>query len=405
MTQWMKQFFSRLSWRKFAISSVGLLTLMGILVFAIYEATKISVTVEVDDEQETIYTHASTVGEVLKERGIEVGVHDYIEPSLDTVINDATEIVYIPAQQVIVTIDGNEEEVWTIASNVKQLLDELDVEVNEHDVISPSLHEAITSNMTITYEEAFKVIVHSDGEEKEFWTTSTTVADFLERENFTLGELDRVEPSLEEKLDEEVELNVVRVEKVTDVVEETVDFATVRRNDSSLEQGSEEVVQNGQEGRIEKHYEVIFEDGEEVSRELVKEEKVRDSEDRIVAVGTKAPQQTVSRSASSDSASGDWQTFTATAYSAYCNGCSGNTATGLNLRANPDKNVIAVDPNVIPLGSRVEIKGMGTFLAADTGGAINGRIVDIFMPDPNGATTNNRALSFGRQTVELRILD
>ncbi|MFA9559775.1 ubiquitin-like domain-containing protein [Evansella sp. AB-rgal1] len=407
MTQWMKQLFSEFSWRKFAISSVGLLTLMGILVFATYEVTKTSVTVSINDEEVTVYTHSSTVGEVLEEQGIDVNEHDYIEPSANTAINEAMNIVFIPAQQIYVTIDGESKEVWSTAGTVQELMDDLDIVVNEFDVIEPSLEMALTENITVTYDTAYMVTLHSDGKEREIWTTSTTVADLLEREDIELDDLDRVQPSVEDLINQDMEVNVVRVEKVTDVVEESIDFATVRRNDSNLQQGTEKVVESGQQGRIKKHYEVIYEDGEEVSRELVKEEQVEESKDRIVAVGTKVPTptQTVSRSSSSSNSGGEWRTFRATAYTAYCNGCSGTTATGVNLRANPDRNVIAVDPNVIPLGSRVEVKGMGVFLAADTGGAIVGNKIDIFMPDPNGASTNNRAMSFGRRTVEIRILD
>ncbi|SDI51099.1 peptidoglycan-binding protein [Alteribacillus bidgolensis] len=89
----------------------------------------------------------------------------------------------------------------------------------------------------------------------------------------------------------------------------------------------------------------------------------------------------------------------ATAYTANCSGCSGVTATGVDLNANPDANVIAVDPDVIPLGSKVKVEGHGTFTAADTGGAINGNKIDIFMPNKSGAT------SFGRQSLEVTVLE
>lgn len=91
-------------------------------------------------------------------------------------------------------------------------------------------------------------------------------------------------------------------------------------------------------------------------------------------------------------------TVTATAYTAYCNGCSGKTATGINLRANPDLKVIAVDPKVIPLGSKVYIEGYGHAVAGDTGGAIKGNKVDLFM------SSKKRALDFGRQTVQVKVL-
>src|SRR5690554_4880048 len=325
MTQWVKRLFSNISLRKLAVSTVGLLTLMGILIFATYEATKQSVTVEVNDEVRTVYTHASTVGEVLEEQEIQLNDHDYIEPSENTPITEEMNIVYKQAQKVFVTLDGEKEEVWTVADTVQEFMEQLRIEVKDHDQMNPSLDSLIVDNMNIDHQRAIMVTVISDGEEKEVWTTSTTVADFLANENITLDELDRVEPSVEELITEKMDIKVVRVEKVTDVVEENIDYATVKKNDSSLEQGKEQVVESGQEGRIKKYYEVVLEDGEEVSRELVKEEEVQKTKDRVVAVGTKQLTPTVSRS-SSKLDTGEWRTFTATAYTANCNGCSGTTA-------------------------------------------------------------------------------
>lgn len=96
-------------------------------------------------------------------------------------------------------------------------------------------------------------------------------------------------------------------------------------------------------------------------------------------------------------------TVVATAYTAYCNGCSGTTANGLDLRANPNSKVIAVDPRLIKLGSKVELLNngvsMGVYTAADTGGAIKGHKIDIFM------SSKSRALEWGRQTISLRVLN
>lgn len=92
-------------------------------------------------------------------------------------------------------------------------------------------------------------------------------------------------------------------------------------------------------------------------------------------------------------------TMVATAYTAYCNGCSGVTANGTNLRANPNLKVIAVDPNVIPLGTRVWVEGYGEAIAADTGGAIKGNKIDVFIPSDSGA------LNWGRRTVTVKVLN
>jgi 3D (Asp-Asp-Asp) domain-containing protein len=86
-----------------------------------------------------------------------------------------------------------------------------------------------------------------------------------------------------------------------------------------------------------------------------------------------------------------------TAYTAYCAGCSGRTATGINLRANPSKKVIAVDPRVIPLGKKVYVEGYGLAVAGDTGGAIKGNKIDVFM------SSKSQALSWGRRTVKVTV--
>ncbi|MEX3714654.1 LysM peptidoglycan-binding domain-containing protein [Cytobacillus horneckiae] len=92
-------------------------------------------------------------------------------------------------------------------------------------------------------------------------------------------------------------------------------------------------------------------------------------------------------------------TMEATAYTAACEGCSGVTATGINLLENPDMKVISVDPNVIPLGSKVYVEGYGEAIAGDTGGAIKGNKIDVFIPNKDDA------INFGRQTLKVTILD
>ena len=92
-------------------------------------------------------------------------------------------------------------------------------------------------------------------------------------------------------------------------------------------------------------------------------------------------------------------TMTATAYTAYCEGCSGITKDGTDIRANPHLKVIAVDPTVIPLGTRVWVEGYGEAIAADIGGAIKGNIIDVFIP------SHEEALQWGRKTVKVRILE
>lgn len=103
------------------------------------------------------------------------------------------------------------------------------------------------------------------------------------------------------------------------------------------------------------------------------------------------------QAADSSDQSGSWMTFESTGYSTQQKGLSTHTAMGINLLVNP--RVIAVDPRQIPLGSLVEVQGMGVYVAGDTGGAIKGRIIDVHFP------TVSQAMSWGRRNVKIRVLN
>jgi len=92
-------------------------------------------------------------------------------------------------------------------------------------------------------------------------------------------------------------------------------------------------------------------------------------------------------------------TVSSTAYTADCAGCSGVTATGMDLKNNRGAKVIAVDPSVIPLGSKVYVPGYGTAIAADTGGAIQGNRIDVHV------ASKGEAYNWGRRTVTVTVIN
>ena len=200
----------------------------------------------------------------------------------------------------------------------------------------------------------------------------------------------------------------MRVEKVTDVVEEPTNFAVETKSDAKLLKGREKVVQEGKKGSVERKFEIVKENGKEVSRTLLSEKVIQEPQKKIVSVGSKkmvASAQSkksnvaVSRGSSAAPSGGKEFYVTATAYTAHCNGCTGTTATGIDLRANPNLKVIAVDPSVIPLGSKVWVEGYGHAIAGDTGGAIKGKKIDLHVP------TKKAAYNFGRRTVKIKVID
>ncbi|PFD44821.1 enterotoxin [Bacillus cereus] len=97
-------------------------------------------------------------------------------------------------------------------------------------------------------------------------------------------------------------------------------------------------------------------------------------------------------------------TVVATAYTAHPSENGGTyggrvlTAMGHDLTANPNMKMIAVDPKVIPLGSKVWVEGYGEAIAGDTGGAIKGNRIDVLLG------SDSASQKWGRKTVKVKIL-
>lgn len=430
------------------ITLATVLMFAAVMAFAVYEGTKNTVTMAVNGDKEEVKTHAETVGAFLAEQDIKVGEDDYLSHPEDAAIDADIEIAWTEAEQYTVMVDGKATSAWTTENTVADILAKANIEITKHDKVTPALEEEVDADTAISVEKAYEVTILDGSEEKKVWSTSTTVADFLKQHEITLNELDRVEKGMDELILPGSEIKVVRVEKVTDVVEDSVEFAEKTKKDSSLLEGTEKIVQKGEEGLVSKTYEVVKENGKEVKRELKKEKVVKEPKTQVTAVGTKTVVASVSRGSdntakkaataekaeaapapkkkaqpapkekaqpakttktsapkkeaapkeSSEPAGKEFY-VSATAYTADCAGCSGITATGINLKANPGLKLIAVDPSVIPLGSKVWVEGYGYAIAGDTGGAINGNKIDIFIADKSAA------LAFGRQQVKIKVLD
>jgi len=100
-----------------------------------------------------------------------------------------------------------------------------------------------------------------------------------------------------------------------------------------------------------------------------------------------------------------WLNFHATYYGKDCIGCSGITATGIDVQKTiyfKDLRIVAVDPAIIPLGTIVEIKTPNEkfkAIAADKGGAIKGYRLDILVE------SEEISVQYGRHDVQLRIVN
>ena len=394
-------FFHSLRSKQTLVNIMFLLLFLTVVSFVLFEGTKKTVSLTVDGKQQEILTHANTVGELLNDHDIVLANDDFLHPSVNTLIENNLSIEWEQARQIKITVDGEIQTIKTTDNLVSEILAKANVAVTEHDAITPALDAQVGPDHIIAIEKAFEITLLDGDEEKKVWSTSNTVADFLKQYNIQLNEFDRVEQKMDELVVPASEIQVVRVEKVTDVVEEETNFAVETKKEDSLLKGKEKIVQNGVNGTVSRTYEVVKENGKEVSRNMMSEKTIKEPTKKIVAVGTKVMTASVSRGTNSSEAPTGGKEFyvTATAYTAYCNGCSGITATGVNLKSNPNLKVIAVDPSVIPLGTKVWVEGYGYAVAGDTGGAIKGNKIDLFM------SSKSEAYDFGRKKVRVKILN
>jgi 3D (Asp-Asp-Asp) domain-containing protein len=250
----------------------------------------------------------------------------------------------------------------------------LGAEYGEHDFIWPPPDTSLTAGLHVFVERATAVSLSVGGEDPAaVFTHAETVADLLTERGLQLSVRDSVTPAGSTRLSDGLAVSVTVVGETIEVEETPIAFLTLYRDDPSVPQGETRVVQYGVDGLVRREYAVVYENGEEISWELVSETTVPPTH-RIVAQGTMV----VAPARAPSPPSGDPQCVQtmrvwATWYTAASAGGSGRTATGTTVR----KGTVAVDPRVIPLGTRMYIPGYGAGVAEDTGGAIIGSMIDL----------------------------
>ena len=300
----------------------------------------------------------------------------------------------------IVDDKGEEISFITYASKTAQVLAEQNITLGPWDETSIPLDGNVKDGDTI-YVYRTKVVTFIDGKDRcsEF-TAKPTVRDFIESKGIDAEGSIRVNVPLDEKVTKNMTIQVTYLEEKTVNIEEVVECGTKRIANGDMFSGETKLVSKGTDGLADRVYHEYYENGELVNRELEKETIKVAAVDEVVEYGTKSRNRIkysgVKVSRGEEFRYKDCIDMTATAY------CSGTTtATGMKVRYG----VVAVDPRVIPLGSRLYIESAngtwiyGTAVAADTGGAVKGNIIDLYVE------SYNDAIQFGRRQAKVYILE
>ena len=248
--------------------------------------------------------------------------------------------------------------------------------------------DPITDGLVIHITKEFNIDVTADGKTVQFATLPTTVRAALSEMGITVGQNDIVEPELDSQLAEDDHIVVKRVITKTETEKEKIDYDVVYKADNSISIGEMKVTQKGRSGVQKKTYEVTYVDGKKTEKNLVESKMIKKKRDKVISYGTKIQ-------------------FGKPAGLQYERKITGVKAVSYYFSGNPvgsyglpcEYGTVAVDKDLIPLGSLLYIEGYGYAIANDVGSAIQGKVVDLYMEK------YEQCLMWGARTTTVYVID
>lgn len=335
------------------------------------------------------------------------------------------------AQTKYVITDGDNVIVYVSkSSNPKQIIEEVGLQLGESDTYTTQAGDGVSE----IHINRIQMVTVLDGDDTfVVGSYGGTVSDVLQSLNITLSETDTVSSPLDTDTYDGMTVRITRVTTETQVYEEVIPHREQSFEDPTLQTGAEVTVSEGVDGLVRYTAQITYENGVEVDRRILSEDMIVAPINTVVLHGKDRSVKAQENSGNADyrqsetaqlsplsnfdyssSTSHDENTkyvpgtslsysqvldFQATAY--YSPTSWNTTFTGTEAKIG----TVAVDPNFIPLGSKMYIVSAdgeyvyGYCTAEDTGGAIKGKIVDLYM------NTYDECVQFGRRDVKIYILN
>ncbi|MCX7771534.1 MAG: 3D domain-containing protein [Clostridia bacterium] len=299
--------------------------------------------------------------------------------------------------------------VKTMGVNVKQALDRLGISVGQDDYLSKPLDSVLDTQAmnVITIKRAVPVNLRIDGQTRKVMSYRDTVEEVIRDNGIIVGPLDKFEGvSPKDTVKAGMDIRLIRIKEEILTEQEQIPFAVVEKPSKTMNDGETKTVLNGENGIREKYYKITYEDGKPIDRAFVNEKVVKNPVNKVVEYGTVL---------NFKNSRGELVRYSkvikmkATAYtSSYVDTGKkpgdhgfGITYTGLKAR----EGVIAVDPKIIPLGTKVYIEVPGSTpdygfaIAGDIGSAIKGNLIDLYFD------SSSQVHNWGRRSVNVYILN
>lgn len=188
---------------------------------------------------------------------------------------------------IIINDNGLSSKTISQSVKVKDLLVEKGIKLKTNDLIFPDFEENLTENTQIIIQRSKELTLNIGGEKKEYFTAQSTVKSFLENEKIDFSSDDKILPSLESKIFSGSEITIIKVLRKEVAFEKKIPFEVIYKEDPNLAYSKSKIIKEGKNGLQKEEYEVVYENGRETKRTLIKKEIIKEPEEEIVLQGTK----------------------------------------------------------------------------------------------------------------------
>jgi uncharacterized protein YabE (DUF348 family) len=307
--------------------------------------------------------------------------------------------------EITLTVDGETVKMVSHSSTVEDLLMDEEIEFDKDTLVEPDMDTLLRtgSEITVTNPKTYTIVFKDDV--REITSYNTRVEDILEEADINIGPKDFATPYLKSEVETNTTIEFFQVEEKLRVENTSIPFETEVINNIRLDKGITNTLQEGKDGTKRSHIKDIYINGEMSSSVVVLDTVISEPVSQVIERGAN---DLVSTSRG-DVRFREAMILNASAYDlSYAStgkrpGDPGWGITASGTTARPG--TVAVDPRVIPLGTKLYIESLdgssdyGFAIAEDTGGAIKGYKIDLFY------NSNAEAMRFGRRDVKVYILD
>ena len=382
-----------------AVILAVMLLLSGISLNSYIYDDSIQVHINVDGVTvKTVNTKAGTVGDILKNENISLERGDVVKPGVDTKLLFSGTVSVNKLKSITVYNGDSVHEVKTSAATADELEKSGAVGLMPTDsVVAES--EKIADGGEYEIKNAYLINVYADSMTYPVYLSKGTVNDAIKAAGVTMDSDDLCYPLGNVELWDGIAIKVTRVSTVHTSETAQIPYGVRKIENRYLKPSEQVVTVEGIDGEKVINKVITYHDGE-VYNEVVTENVVRPAVDKVVECGVWGLKKSGLNSAAAiGTVNGyDYSMMLGATATAYCD--KGITASGLRSQVG----VVAVDPRVIPLGTRLYIESAdgswsyGVCVAGDTGGAIKGNKVDLFYD------SYNQCIQFGRRGCNIYVL-